>query len=83
MRDNIAASPWLADEENERDHHQGRDRQYVEIIDIRQHGALPLQHPIEQAVGLPSGFRSAHGPQRTGHAPQHLLDARIGWIQMG
>ena len=34
MRDNTAASPRLADQENERDHHQGCDRQYVEIIDV-------------------------------------------------
>lgn len=53
------ASPRLANQKYKRDHRHGDQGEYVEIVDVREHRALPVYHSFEQAVSLHLGGRAA------------------------
>lgn len=57
MRWHARAAPRLANQKYERDHNHGDQGEYVEVVYIREHRALPVQHPFQQTVGLhPCGW---------------------------
>ena len=42
VRHNATATPRFANQEYKRNHRHGYDREYVEVVDVGQRGALPL-----------------------------------------
>ena len=54
-----AARFYFLHEENERDHGRDADAENPEIINVSEHGGLPVQVEGDDAVGLTSRFGGA------------------------